>query len=279
MVEVGPRDGLQNLAVPISTAQKVAFIDALSESGVDEVEVAAFVAPRWVPQMQDAQAVCQQIRRRAGVTYSALIPNLRGWQRAEAAGLDKISLFTAASDTFSQKNVAADVATTFVRMQPVAQAVKAARLQLRGYVSCAFWCPYEGPIAPARVLQVCQRLRDLGVDDLSLGDTLGKATPKEIVRLLDLLLARLPASCLSLHCHDTYGRAVANCRAALHEGIVSFDASVGGLGGCPYAPGASGNVATEALVALLQAEGHVCGVAPEGLKRAQACLPKACWRK
>jgi hydroxymethylglutaryl-CoA lyase len=275
LIEVGPRDGLQNEKTQVSTADKVALIDLLSRTGVDEVELTAFVSPRWVPQLADASAVCAQIQRQPGVVYSALVPNMQGWRRAESAGLDKISLFTAASDGFTQKNVNASVATTFERMQPVAQCAKAANLLLRGYISCAFWCPYEGPIAPQRVLEVGQRLIDLGVDELSLGDTIGKATPSEVRRLLDLLLRHLPASCFSLHCHDTYGRALANVQAAVELGIAAFDASVGGLGGCPYAPGASGNVSTARVVRLLQRLGRPTSVRLPILRQAAAQIGAA----
>jgi hydroxymethylglutaryl-CoA lyase len=252
IIEVGPRDGLQNEPDSIATAVKVAFVDALSRSGVDEVEVTAFVSPQWVPQLADASAVLAAIVRQPGVVYSALVPNEQGMDRADASALDKVCIFTAASDSFNRKNVNTDIAGTFVRMAPVVKRAKARGLLVRGYVSTAFWCPYEGHVHPDRVLAVAERLLDLGADEISIGDTIGKATPSEVTDLLTVLLQHLPAQKLALHFHDTYGRATANVAAAHAMGINLFDASVGGLGGCPYAPGAAGNVATEVLVAALQ---------------------------
>jgi len=247
IVEVGPRDGLQNEATPVPTDVKVAFVDALSEAGFDEIEVSSFVSPRWIPQLADAEAVFARIRRAPGVTYMALVPNVQGLERATAARVDKVAVFTAASETFSRKNTNAGIAETLQRFQSV---IAKAGVPVRGYISTAFHCPYEGRIAPERVLSVARALLDLGCEELSIGDTIGKATPDEVRELLELLLPTAqPPNRLALHLHDTFGLAVANALAAHAMGITVFDASSGGIGGCPFAPGAPGNVATEALVA------------------------------
>ncbi|HEY9382952.1 MAG TPA: hydroxymethylglutaryl-CoA lyase [Gemmatimonadales bacterium] len=246
LVEVGPRDGLQNEARFVPTEVKVAFVDALSQCGFDEIEVSSFVHPRWVPQLADAEAVFGSITRRPGITYMALVPNAAGLERAQAARADKVAVFTAASETFSRKNSNASIAQSIERFRPV---LAHAGRPVRGYISTAFHCPYEGPIAPARVLAVARTLLELGCDELSLGDTIGKAIPAEVTRLLELLLPECPPARLALHFHDTYGQALDNARAGLAMGITTFDSSAGGIGGCPYAPGAPGNVATEALVA------------------------------
>jgi hydroxymethylglutaryl-CoA lyase len=246
-VEVGPRDGLQSQARQIPTDVKIAFVDALSATGLDEIEVSSFVSPKWVPQLADAAEVFRGIRRVPGVVYSALVPNQTGLERAIAAGVDKIAVFTAASETFSRRNTNAGIAETIERFRPV---VAGAGRPVRGYVSTAFHCPYEGPIPPSRVLPVAEALLELGCEELSIGDTIGKATPDEVRGLLELLLPRLgPSHRLALHFHDTFGQATANALAAHAMGVTIFDASAGGIGGCPYAPGAPGNVATEALVA------------------------------
>ena len=247
IVEVGPRDGLQNEARPVPTEVKVAFVDALSASGFDEIEVSSFVSAKWIPQLADAEEVFARIRRVPGITYMALVPNLHGLERARAARVDKVAVFTAASETFSRKNTNAGIAETLERFRPV---VAEAAVPVRGYISTAFHCPFEGPIAPAQVVSVAQSLLQLGVDELSIGDTIGKATTDEVKRLLDVLLPVVPSpKGLALHFHDTFGHAVGNAVAAHARGITVFDASTGGIGGCPYAPGAPGNVATEALVA------------------------------
>jgi hydroxymethylglutaryl-CoA lyase len=247
IVEVGPRDGLQNQARQVPTEVKVAFVDALSDCGFDEIEVSSFVSPTWVPQLADAEEVFAHIRRKAGVTYMALVPNQQGLDRAMAARANKVAVFTAASETFSRKNTNASIDQTLDRFAPV---VHRATVPVRGYISTSFHCPFEGPIPPGQVLRVAQALGDLGCTELSIGDTLGTATPDEVKRLLHLLLPAVrPAVRLALHFHDTYGRAVDNALAAEAMGIRIFDGSAGGIGGCPYAPGAPGNVATEALVA------------------------------
>jgi hydroxymethylglutaryl-CoA lyase len=246
IVEVGPRDGLQNEARFVPTEVKIAFVDALSECGFEEIEVSSFVSPKWVPQLADAAEVFAGIRRKPGVVYMALVPNQAGLERAQRARADKVAVFTAASETFSRRNTNASIAETLERFRPV---VANAGRPVRGYVSTAFHCPFEGPIAPVQVLPVAQALLDLGCAELSIGDTIGTATPEEVQRLFGQLLAICPADRLAAHFHDTYGNAVTNARTAATLGISRFDSSAGGIGGCPYAPGAPGNVATEALLA------------------------------
>ncbi|MFN0178791.1 MAG: hydroxymethylglutaryl-CoA lyase [Gemmatimonadales bacterium] len=247
LVEVGPRDGLQNEKAIIPTEVKVAFVDALSACGFAEIEVSSFVSPKWIPQLADATEVFRQIRRRPGTIYSALVPNQAGLTRAIDAAADKIAVFTAASESFTRKNINATIAESIERFGPV---VGSAPVPVRGYVSTAFHCPYQGRIAPEAVVPVCLALLELGCAELSIGDTIGKATPDEVEALLDLLLPRIPATRIALHFHDTYGRAVANAKRGADLGITMFDASAGGIGGCPYAPGASGNVATQDLIEL-----------------------------
>jgi hydroxymethylglutaryl-CoA lyase len=252
IVEVGPRDGLQSEKATVPTDVKVAYIDALSAAGLPEIEASAFVSPQWVPQLADAEEVFRRIRRAPGVVYSALVPNEKGLERALAARVGKVAVFTAASETFNRKNINATIAESLQRFQPV---LRGARAAVRGYVSTAFWCPYEGRIAPAAVVDVCRRLIEAGVDELSIGDTIGKAEPDEVKELLEALASVAPPSSLALHFHDTYHRAIRNVQAARTLGVRTFDSSAGGIGGCPYAPGASGNVATEALIEALRAEG------------------------
>jgi hydroxymethylglutaryl-CoA lyase len=256
ITEVGPRDGLQNEAAVLSTGAKVAFVNALSQSGVTEIEAGSFVSPRAMPQLADSDEVFQRIDRRPGVVYSALVPNERGLARSRAAAVDKIAVFTAASDTFNQRNIHCTVRESIDRLKPVVSEAKRDGLPVRGYVSTAMHCPFEGAVPPSRVLGVMQDLLDLGVDEISLGDTIGKASPSDVRRLLDDIKTHMAAAPLSLHFHDTYGMAIANVLTAWMEyGIASFDASAGGLGGCPYAPGAAGNVATEDVVYALRASG------------------------
>lgn len=271
LVEVGPRDGLQNEPAAVSADAKVRFIDSLSEAGLQEIEAGAFVSPKAVPQMADSDEVFRRIRRKPGVVYSALVPNEAGLERALAAKADKICVFTAASESFNQKNIKASIKESIERFKPVAKAAKAARLPLRGYVSTAFHCPYEGPVKPEAVRPVCESLLELGVDEISIGDTIGKASPSEVRALLSLLSAKMPLSRLALHFHDTYGMAVANALTAWREFQIGvFDSSAAGLGGCPYAPGASGNVATEDLAFAFAAEGADTGLDIERLKAAVA---------
>lgn len=245
IVEVGPRDGLQNESGWVPTEAKIAFVDQLSAAGLTEIEVSSFVAPGWIPQLADAEAVFAGIARRPGVRYTALVPNQRGLARAMAARVDGVAVFTAASETFVRKNINATIAESIERFRPV---LAESTVPVRGYVSTAFHCPYEGPIAAAAVVRVTLDLLAIGCHEVSLGDTIGKATVDEVTRLIDALLPHCPPGRLALHLHDTFGNAVANARAGAALGIETFDGSTGGLGGCPYAPGAPGNVATEALV-------------------------------
>lgn len=272
IVEVGPRDGLQNETATIPTDLKIAFIDALAATGVDEIEVTAFVSSRWLPQLSDGEAVFRGITRREGVVYSALVPNELGLDRAFSARVDKIAVFTAASETFTHKNINTSIAGSLNRFKPVIRRAREAGLTVRGYVSVAFWCAFEGRIAPEAVVDVIVQLTDLGVDEVSISDTVGKARPHEVDELLALLLPRLPADRIAMHFHDTYGRAVENVLTSWRAGIRTFDASVGGLGGCPYAPGATGNVSTEAVVQALEAEGIAAGVDVARLTQARQLL-------
>lgn len=272
IVEVGPRDGLQNEPAVIPPAVKIDFVNALSLSGVNEIEVSAFVSPRWVPQLADAEEVFRKIARREGVVYSALVPNEKGLARAVSARVDKVSLFTAASESFNQKNINTSIAGAIQRFLPVAKGAHDAGMTLRGYVSTAFWCPFEGRIAPAAVIEVVERLIDVGVDEVSISDTIGKASPDEVGMLLDGLLSRISTDRVAVHFHDTYGRGVENVLTSWSYGIRIFDASVGGLGGCPYAPGATGNVATEAVVKALKSKEEAVGVDLEQLANARRLL-------
>ena len=245
IVEVGPRDGLQNEARQVPTEVKVQFVDALSACGLQEIEVSSFVSPKWIPQLADAEQVFAGIRRAPGVTYMALVPNEQGLERAERARADKVAVFTAASETFSLKNTNATIAETLVRFKPV---IARSKVPVRGYISTAFHCPFEGPVEPAKVLDVARALLDLGCAELSIGDTIGKATRFEVTRLFEELRSICPADRWPAHFHDTFGQAVENALAAEALGIRTFDSSAGGIGGCPYAPGAPGNVSTQSLV-------------------------------
>lgn len=260
IVEMAPRDGLQNEKAIVPTDVKASIVDALSEAGYDEIEVSAFVSPKWVPQLADAEELFQKIRRREGVIYSALVPNEQGLERALASRVGKIAVFTAASETFNRRNINAGIAESIERFAPVVPRAQAAGITVRGYVSTAFWCPYEGKIEPEAAVEVVKRLLDLGVDEISIGDTIGKAVPLEVHALLDLLLDALAQDRIAMHFHDTYGTAVANALAAYERGIAIFDASAGGVGGCPFAPGAAGNVATEDLSWALTQSGASVGI-------------------
>jgi hydroxymethylglutaryl-CoA lyase len=263
--EVGPRDGLQNEARPIPTADKIRLIDGLSACGFSHIEVTSFVSPKWVPQMADAAEVLRGIQRKPGVIYAALTPNLQGFELAVEAGADEVAVFASASEAFSLRNINCSIAESLERFRPVLLAAKAADLPVRGYVSCVTDCPYEGPVAPEAVARVAEALIDLGCYQVSLGDTLGSATPASTGKMLDSVLAQLPASRLAGHFHDTKGMALQNITLCLHLGLRSFDSSVGGLGGCPYAPGAEGNVATEAVVGMLHDLGFETGIDVEAL--------------
>ena len=279
LVEVGPRDGLQTAGAAVSTDAKVAFVDALSKSGLRENETGAFVSPKAVPEMADSAEVFARIARREGVTYSALVPNEKGLARALAAKAGKISVFTAASETFNRRNINASIVASIDRIIPLLAPARKADLPLRAYVSTAFFCPYEGRVSPAAVVDVVKRLEELAFDEYSIGDTIGRAAPDDVRRLLDGLLKVVPVEKTFLHFHDTYGMAVANALAAWEEyGVSGFDASTGGVGGCPYAPGATGNVATEDLVFAFTASGGETGVDVKALQAAARGLAAATGR-
>lgn len=267
IVEVGPRDGLQNEPRAISTADKIALVDALSIAGFRRIEAASFVSPKWVPQMADGAAVLAGITRMPGVRYTALTPNLRGFEAARAAGVDEVAIFGAASEGFSRANLNCSVDESFARFAPVCAAAAEAGVPVRGYVSCVVECPYDGPTPPQAVAEVAARLLAMGCHEVSLGETLGRAEPKAVAAMLEAVLARTSPDRLAGHFHDTGGRALANIDVALDAGLRVFDASVGGLGGCPYAPGAAGNVATEAVADHLALAGYETGLDLSALAR------------
>ena len=260
MVEVGPRDGLQNEAKSVSAAVKIALIEKLADAGLSVVEAGAFVSPKWVPQMADSAAVLAGVRRKPGVSYPVLVPNMQGFEAAKAAGAVTIAIFAAASETFSRRNTNCSIEESFERFAPVADAAKRTGIAVRGYVSCVVDCPYEGAIVPAAVATVARRLLDLGCYEISLGETIGTATPGRVAGMLEVVGAAVPREKLAVHLHDTYGQALANLMAALEAGIAVCDSSVAGLGGCPYAKGASGNVASEDVLYLLDGLGIRTGV-------------------
>jgi len=272
LVEVGPRDGLQNEKTRIPTDVKVAFVEALGATGVGEIEVSAFVAARRVPQLDDAEAVFQGIRRNASVVYSALVPNERGFARALACGVDKIAVFTAVSETFNRNNIQTTLEGSLRRFRPVIQKAKTAGLPVRGYLSTAFWCAFEGRIPPERAISAAEALLEVGVDEVSISDTVGKATPEEVAQLLDGMLLTIAPERIAMHFHDTFGHAAANVRRSWDYGIRIFDASVGGLGGCPFSPGATGNVATETVAAALADQGAEVKVDLQKLVHARQLL-------
>lgn len=260
LVEVGPRDGLQNERALITTADKIAFVDRLSAAGCGTIEVAAFVSPKWVPQMADAREVLAGITRREGVRYTALVPNRAGLARAMDAGVTEIAIFAAASETFSQRNINQSIDASLMIYAEVCHEALAAGLKVRGYLSTCFGCPYEGPIAPEQVAAIARRLLDLGVFEVAISDTIGVAHPGQVPQVLDAVTAALPLNQVALHFHDTRGTALANVLAALDYGVTTFDSSAGGLGGCPFAPGAAGNLATEDLLYMLDGLGVDTGV-------------------
>jgi hydroxymethylglutaryl-CoA lyase len=272
IVEVGPRDGLQNEKVTIPTETKVAFITALSDAGLQVIEAGAFVSPKWVPQMADTAEVYSLIPKDPGVEYPVLVPNMRGLERAIESNVKAVSIFTAASDTFNKRNINMTIDESFESYAPVVVRARREGMKVRGYVSTAFGCPYEGDVAPERVLEVAARLLDLGCYEVSVGDTIGVGTPLQVQGVIDVLLQVIPASKLAMHFHDTRGTALANTLAALEMGLATFDASAGGLGGCPYAPGASGNLATEDLVYLLDSMNIETGVSLDRLVAASAII-------
>lgn len=260
LVEVGPRDGLQNEKQPIEVADKVRLVDELSAAGLGYIEVGSFVSPKWVPQMAGSAEVFAQIQRKAGVTYAALTPNLKGFEGALQAGVREVAVFAAASEAFSQKNINCSIKESLERFVPVMEAARANDIRVRGYVSCVLGCPYDGAIAPAQVASVAAELFAMGSYEVSLGDTIGVGTPGATRRLIDTVAAQIPREKLAGHFHDTYGQALANIYASLLEGVSVFDSSVAGLGGCPYAKGASGNVASEDVLYMLNGLGIQTGI-------------------
>ena len=260
MVEVGPRDGLQNEAKSVPAPIKIALIERLADAGLRAVEAGAFVSPKWVPQMADSAAVLARIKRKPGVRYPVLVPNMKGFEAARAAGAEEIAIFAAASETFSQRNTNCSIDESFERFAPVMATAKREGVAVRGYVSCVVDCPYEGPIAPAAVASVARRLLELGCYEVSLGETIGTATPARVQTMLTEVMEAVPREMLAVHLHDTYGQALANLMAALELGIAVADSSVAGLGGCPYAKGATGNVASEDVLYLLNGLGVRTGV-------------------
>ena len=260
IVEVGPRDGLQNEPREVPTAVKLELIERLADAGLPAVEATAFVSPKWVPQMADHTEVLERIRRRPGVSYPVLTPNLKGFESARAAGATEVAIFGAASESFSKKNINCSIAESLERFRPVADAAKAHNVKIRGYVSCVLGCPYEGEIKPERVADVAAALHEMGCYEVSLGDTIGTGTPGKTKAMIEACARRVPIERLAGHYHDTYGQALANIYASLEAGVSTFDASVAGLGGCPYAAGASGNVATEDVVYMLDGLGMDTGI-------------------
>ncbi|BAI73760.1 hydroxymethylglutaryl-CoA lyase (plasmid) [Azospirillum sp. B510] len=275
MVEVGPRDGLQNETSMVPTAVKVELVDRLSDTGLSVIEAASFVSPKWVPRMGDSAEVLAGIARKPGVRYAALTPNLKGLEDAFAARADEVAVFGAASESFSQKNINCSIAESLDRFAPVMERAKAAGVPVRGYVSCVLGCPYEGEIAPQAVAEVAERLFAMGCYEISLGDTIGTGTPTKAQAMIAAVAERVPVEKVAVHFHDTYGQALANILAALHMGVAVIDSSVAGLGGCPYAKGASGNVASEDVLYMLDGLGIETGVDLDRLIAAGAFISDA----
>jgi hydroxymethylglutaryl-CoA lyase len=272
VVEVGPRDGLQNEATSLSVEDRVAFCDRLVAAGLPVVEVGAFVSPKWVPQMAGSDEVLRRVRKPAGARLPVLVPNREGYERARAAGAREIAVFTAASETFSRKNTNASIDESFARFAAFLPEARGEGMRVRGYVSTAFGCPYEGAVAPDRVVSVARRLLEAGCDEVSIGDTIGVAVPTQVAEVTGRLGEAVPVGRLAAHFHDTRGTALANVLAALQEGVSVVDSSAGGLGGCPYAPGASGNLATEDLLYMLHGMGIETGVSLQAVAGASRAL-------
>ncbi|MBI2748287.1 MAG: hydroxymethylglutaryl-CoA lyase [Burkholderiales bacterium] len=260
IVEVGPRDGLQNEKREVPTEVKLELIERLADAGLPAVEATAFVSPKWIPQMADHTEVLERIRRKPGVDYPVLTPNLKGFEAARAAGATEVAIFGAASESFSKKNINCSIAESLERFRPVADAARKANIKVRGYISCVLGCPYEGEVKPEKVAEVAAALHEMGCYEVSLGDTIGVGTPAKTQRMIEACAKRVPIERLAGHYHDTYGQALANIYASLELGVATFDSSVAGLGGCPYAAGASGNVATEDVVYMLDGLGIETGV-------------------
>ncbi|MGH8689155.1 MAG: hydroxymethylglutaryl-CoA lyase [Burkholderiales bacterium] len=260
IVDVGPRDGLQNEKQEVPTKVKLELIERLANAGLKAVEATAFVSPKWIPQMADHTEVLEGIHRHPGVSYPVLTPNLKGFEAARAAGATEVAVFGAASEAFSKKNINCSIAESLERFRPVAEAARAAGIKVRGYISCVLGCPYEGEVAPAKVAEVARALHQMGCYEISLGDTIGTGTPRKTQAMIEACSRAVPVARLAGHYHDTYGQALANIYSSLELGVATFDASVAGLGGCPYAKGASGNVATEDVVYMLDGLGIETGI-------------------
>lgn len=270
--EVGPRDGLQNEKALIATGAKVRLIDCLSNAGFTKIEAASFVSPKWVPQMADGHDVMARITRKDTVTYAVLTPNMKGYERAIAAKADEVAIFGSASQGFSQKNINCSIEESLARFRPLADQAKADGMAVRGYISCVIDCPYDGKVAPKAVADIAQKLFAMGCYEISLGDTTGAGTPQSVNDMLDAVLDNVPAARLAGHFHDTGNQALFNIEACLERGLRTFDSAIGGLGGCPYAPGAKGNVATTLVHNRLSELGFDTGLNPDGLEAANACL-------
>ncbi|MEE4012780.1 hydroxymethylglutaryl-CoA lyase [Roseibium sp. FZY0029] len=260
LFEMGPRDGLQNEKIFVPTAQKIDLVDRLSACGFRKIEVTSFVSPKWVPQMADAQEVMEGIYRHPSVTYAVLTPNVKGYTAAKKVSADEVAIFGSASEGFSRKNINCSVAESIERFKPLLEKAHEDGIPVRGYVSCVTDCPYDGPTPPEKVAEVAGTLFDLGCYEISLGDTIGAGTPETIEKMLDAVLTAIPAEKAAGHFHDTKGRAIENIEVSLEKGLRTFDSAVGGLGGCPYAPGAKGNVATEAVLDLMTRKGFETGI-------------------
>jgi len=272
LFEVGPRDGLQNEKVFVPTADKVRLIDMLSEAGFRKIEAASFVSPKWVPQMADGAEVMGAIGRRPGVSYAALTPNMQGYARARAAGVDEVAIFGSASEGFSRKNINCSISESLERFKPIMEAARKDNIPVRGYVSCVVRCPYDGDVAPDQVAKVAKGRYDMGCYEISLGDTIGAGTPETISLMLDAVLSVVPAENLAGHFHDTGNKALSNIEVSLEKGLRTFDCAIGGLGGCPYAPGAKGNVETGAVFSRLTALGYETGLNEKKLDLARQYL-------
>jgi isopropylmalate/homocitrate/citramalate synthase len=275
VVEVGPRDGLQNEKATVSTDTKVAFVDLLTDAGLPVIEVSAFVSPKWVPQMADAGEVFKRIRMKPGVRYTALVPNRAGLDRAFEAGVREIAIFAASSETFSKRNINQSIDESLITYRAVTDDALRAGLRVRAYLSTAFGCPFEGPVPESRVAELCERLLDLGAFEVAVSDTIGIGHPGQVARVLDAIAARVALTNIALHLHDTRGTALANVLIGLQHGITTFDSAAGGLGGCPYAPGAAGNLATEDLLYMLHGLGIQTGVSLEGVMKASSLIEPA----
>lgn len=278
VVEVGPRDGLQNESEIVPLTAKVALVEQLADAGCGFIEAGSFVSPKWVPQMADSQEVLQRIKRKSGVSYSALTPNLRGLESAIQANVSEVAIFAAASESFSQKNINCSIAESIQRFMPVIELAQAHQLPVRGYVSCVLGCPYEGEISPAKVAEVSQQLIEMGCYEVSLGDTIGVGTPTKTAHMLKTVLNKVDINKLAVHFHNTYGQALANVLIALQQGVHIVDSAVSGLGGCPYAKGASGNLATEDLVYMLDGMHIQTGIDLKRLAQAGKTIMQALGR-